>query len=92
MAAEQAIRLRRHLPHRRLVVPGRVAQEMLQPLVVGVWHGFDHPLHVLASGLDQATKVLLRLAEHVSGTGMEMWREASDDSNEPIGQLVEWFR
>jgi hypothetical protein len=42
--------------------------------------------------LDQSAKVLLRLVEHASGAGTEMWREASDDSNEPIGQLDEWFR
>ena len=92
MAAQQPIRFGRHLPHHRLVVPGRMAQEMPQPLVVGLRHDFDHPLDVLASGLDQSAKVLLRLVEHASGAGTEMWREASDDSNEPIGQLDEWFR
>jgi hypothetical protein len=92
LAAKQPIRFRRHLPHHRLVVPRRMGQEMLQRLVGGVRHGFNHPLHVLAFGLDQAAEILLRLGEHTSGAGTEMWREACDGGNEAIGQMVERFR
>src|SRR5208282_4301053 len=92
LAAQQPIRFRCHLPHYRPVVPGRMGQEMLQSLVVGVRHDFGHPLHVLAFGLDQAAQILLRLVEQASGAATEMWRETSDNANEAIGQLVEWFR
>ena len=92
LATKQSLRFRRHLTHRRLVVPRRMAQEVLQPLVVGVRHDFGHPLHVLASGLDQATEILFGLDEHASGAGTEMWCEASDDGNEAVGQLDERFR
>ena len=42
--------------------------------------------------LAQAAEILLRLGEHTSGAGTEMWREACDGGNEAIGQMVERFR
>jgi hypothetical protein len=32
---------------------------MLQGLVIGIWNGFGHPLHVFLGCLDQAFEILL---------------------------------
>ena len=43
----------------QLLVPRRMGQKMLQSLIIGVWNGFSHPLHIFLIGLDQALEILL---------------------------------
>ena len=45
-ATHAGIRIARNLVHHTTVIPGRVRQEILQPLIVTIGNGFDHTLHV----------------------------------------------
>ncbi len=51
-----------------LIVPGRVGQKMLVNLVVGIWNGFGHSLHIFFGCLNQTLQILAGNGIHISCT------------------------
>jgi hypothetical protein len=58
VATEHSVRIERDLVHHRSRIPRCVRYEVLEALLVGVWNGFFHTLHVAAIRLQQSDQIV----------------------------------
>ena len=87
-ATECAIGFLRHLVEHRLVIPVRVAEHVLETLLIGADHHLFHPLHVLVLGLHQAFEVIARRSEYRTGTALKVRGEAVVKPQEAGCQII----
>jgi len=87
-AAEPRVRLHRHLIQHRSVVPSRVREHVLQPLLISILDRLLHPLHVLAICLHQAFEILTGCRHHTARPAVEVSAEATVEGHESGGDSI----
>jgi hypothetical protein len=86
--AEPSVSLHRHLIEHRAMIPSRVRQHVLQPLLIAILDRLFHPFHVLALCLHQTFEILAGRDHHTARSALEVSMEAALECHEPGGNAM----